>query len=282
MRSLFPGSPLVSHPARLSICALTLKAVTGLVARARRSPSARPWQRAATVHVQVLLVVRWLRWRIDLLTLARDAGISIATAYRYLHEGLEAIADQAPELNEVLQRAHRSGEVFVCLDGTLVPTDRVAARTPRGNDAWYSGKHRHHGGNLQVITDSRGFPIWISPVSPGATHDLAAARTHALGALYPHAALRPGRLAVLADAGYRGAGIGIHTPFHRPAGNQDLDPDNRAHNQLITALRAPAERAHALLTERWAALRHVSLDPWRITTIAAAVLVLITLDRGHR
>jgi hypothetical protein len=47
-------------------------------------------------------------------------------------------------------------------------------------------------------------------------------------------------------------------------------------------VRALAERANALLTERWAAMGRVSLDPWCITTIAAAVLVLITLERGHR
>ncbi len=32
------------------------------------------------------------------------------------------------------------------IDGTLIPIDRVAADRP-----FYSGKHRHHGMNLQVI-----------------------------------------------------------------------------------------------------------------------------------
>jgi hypothetical protein len=40
------------------------------------------------VHSQVILVLRWLRHRLYLRLLARDAGVSIATAYRYLHEGL--------------------------------------------------------------------------------------------------------------------------------------------------------------------------------------------------
>jgi hypothetical protein len=225
----------VSHPARLGLSAPTLRAVTGWIARARRAKDTRPWQRAASVHAQALVVARWLRWRIDLLTLARDARISVATAYRYLHEGLEAIAASAPDLHHVLDRAHQRQEAFVCLDGTLIPTDRVAARAlrlattpvsmvvlrqappPRGGE-----------GNLQVIADASGFPIWVSPVSPGATHDLAAARTHVLGALYPHAALRPGRLPVLADAGYRGAGIGVHTPSHRPAATRSSTSTTRA------------------------------------------------------
>ncbi len=79
----------MAHRARLDVPAPILKAVTGWIARARRLPGMRPWQRAATVHAQVLLVLRWLRHRADLHNLARDAQVSDATAYRYLHEGLE-------------------------------------------------------------------------------------------------------------------------------------------------------------------------------------------------
>ena len=78
----------MSHRARLDVPAPVLMAVTGWLAQARRRPGARPWQRAATVHAQVLLVLRWLRHRADLHSLAAGARISDATAYRYLHEGL--------------------------------------------------------------------------------------------------------------------------------------------------------------------------------------------------
>jgi fatty-acid desaturase len=30
---------------------------------------------------------------------------------------------------------------------------------PNGADLWWSGKHRHHGGNIQVLSDPTGFPI---------------------------------------------------------------------------------------------------------------------------
>jgi hypothetical protein len=33
------------------------------------------------VHTQVVLVLRWLRHRLDLRTLVGEAGLSIATAY---------------------------------------------------------------------------------------------------------------------------------------------------------------------------------------------------------
>jgi hypothetical protein len=74
---------------------------------------------------------------------------------------------------------------------------------------------------VQVIFDPTGFPLWVSEVCPGSTHDLTAARELVLPALYPHAARGlPG----LADKGYTGAGVGIHVPVkHHPAGPLHLD-----------------------------------------------------------
>ncbi|MBB2900483.1 hypothetical protein FHR75_001271 [Kineococcus radiotolerans] len=57
--------------------------VTAWIAAARRAHRRRPWQRAATVHqhvLLVLLVLRFLRRRAALTDLAHDARISIATA----------------------------------------------------------------------------------------------------------------------------------------------------------------------------------------------------------
>ena len=267
----------MSHRASLDVSAPVLKAVTGWIARRRRRPGSRPGQRAGTVHTQVTLLLRWLRHRLDLRTLAAEAGVSIATAYRYLHEALDVIAAHAPALGAVLAHARAVGLPFVCLDGTLIPTDRMAARAERGHHLWYSGKHHAFGGNVQVIFDATGFPLWVSEVCPGSTHDLTAARELVLPALYPHAARGlPG----LADKGYTGAGVGIHVPIkHHPAG--PLHTDNRCYNQLLTALRAPSERGNALLG-RWRALDRVTVCPQRISAIAAAALVLTSLDRGIR
>jgi hypothetical protein len=259
------------------VSAPVLKAVTGWIARHRHRPGTRPAQRAGTVHSQVVLMLRWLRHRLDLRTLAIEAGLSIATAYRYLHEALDVIAAHAPDLDKVLARARAAELAFVCLDGTLVPTDRVAARAERGHHRWYSGKHHAFGGSVQVLCDPGGFPLWVSDVRPGSTHDLTAARELVLPALYPHAARG---LPVFADKGYTGAGVGVHVPVkHHPDG--PLHTDNRCYNRLITALRAPAERGHALLG-RWRALDRVTVSPQRIGAIAAAALVLTSLDRGTR
>jgi hypothetical protein len=254
-----------------------LRAVTGWIARHRRRPGARPAQRAGTVHSQVVCVLRWLRHRLDLRTLAVEAGISIATGYRHLHEALDVIAAHAPDLADVCEHARAADLPFVCLDGTLVPTDRVAARAERGHHLWYSGKHHAFGGSAQVLADSTDIPPWVSDVRPGSTHDLTAARELVLPTLYPYAARG---LPVLADKGYTGAGVGVHVPVrHHPDG--PLHVDNRCYNQLITALRAPAERGNALLG-RWRVLDRVTVCPQRIGAIAAAALVLTSLDRGTR
>ena len=94
---------------------------------------------------------------------------------------------------------------------------------------WYSGKHKHHGGNVQVLCDPTGFPVWTSPVEPGSVHDITAARRHVLGALYPAAA---DGLPTLADKGYTGAGIGIHVPYKRSVAAHP-DPDTACRDQLL-------------------------------------------------
>jgi len=93
----------------------------------------------------------------------------------------------------------------VSLDGTLITIDRVAARNENGHHLWYSGKHTTQGGNVQILADPGGFPVWSSPVEPGSVHDITAARDHCLPALYGAAAGLP----TLTDKGYQGAGIGV-------------------------------------------------------------------------
>lgn len=94
---------------------------------------------------------------------------------------------------------------------------------------------------MQVIADPTGFPLWASPVEPGSTHDITAAREHCLGALYLAAATG---MPTLADKGYQGTGIGVHIPFKEA----NLGINNRSYNALLTGVHAIGERASALLT----------------------------------
>lgn len=122
--------------------------------------------------------------------------------------------------------------------------------------------------------------MWIAEVEPGSVHDLTAARAHVLGALYAAAAAAAG-LPTLADSGYDGAGIGIHTPIKQPEGNQILSPDNRTYNRLLRALRCLGERGFALLKGRWRTLQHITVSPSRIGDIARAALVLTHFEHNY-
>ena len=266
---------MITYRATLDVPASTVGVVSRWLAAHRKTHDVRPWQRAATPYVQAVLVLRWFKERTDLRILARDARISIATAYRYLHEAIDVIAAQAPELPDVLAHGLEEEWAFVCLDGTLIASTRSSARSQAGHDVWYSGKHKRHGGNIQVLTGPNGYPEWVSDVEPGSTHDITAARKHALPALYPVAAQG---LKTLTDKGYTGAGIGIIVPTR----GHNLAVDNRTRNAMISALRAPAERANALLKRTCKALERVTLDPWRIGAITAAALVLLHLQRPTR
>ena len=137
---------------------------------------------------QATLGLRWFRDRTAPEALARDHGISRATAYRYLDEVIVVLAAQAPDLRQALDRAKDEGLSHVILDGKIIPADRCKepAISVKGQviDLWYSGKAHTHGGNIQAVLAPGGFPLWVSPVEPGSVHDLTAARIHALPALY--------------------------------------------------------------------------------------------------
>lgn len=65
---------------------------------------------------------------------------------------------EAPGALPGLTAALRETEAeYVLVDGTLAECDRVG-----DSRADYSGKHRRHGVNLQIITDPRGRLVWIS------------------------------------------------------------------------------------------------------------------------
>jgi hypothetical protein len=59
----------------------------------------------------------------------------------------------------------------VVIDGTLIPIGPGGRGPP-----FYSGKHRRHGMNPQVIAGPAGEILWVPGPLPGAVHDLNAAR----------------------------------------------------------------------------------------------------------
>ncbi len=238
--------------------------------------------RALTCFWQAVVALRWFRDRTAPEALARGHGISRATAYRYLDEVIAVLAAEAPELNEALERAQDEGLPHVILDGKIIPADRCREKTisVKGEviDVWYSGKAHCHGGNVQAVLAPDGFPLWVSEAEPGSMHDITAARLHALPGLYRAAA---DGLPTLADPGYEGAGIGVHTPVKQPADGRELDIDTRTRNAIQRSLRCLGERGFALLTGRWRILQHITASPSKIGAIARAALVLTHFEHGY-
>jgi DDE superfamily endonuclease len=248
----------------------------------RRRRGTPKGSRALSCFWQAVLGLRWFRDRTAPDALARDHGISRATAYRYLEEVIAVLAAQAPDLRQALERARDEGLSHVILDGKIISADRCREKTVsvRGEviDVWYSGKAHGHGGNIQAVIAPDGFPLWVSQAEPGSVHDITAARIHALPGLYRAAATG---LPTLADPGYDGAGIGIHIPVKQPASGRDLDIGTRTRNAMLRSLRCLGERGFALLTGRWRTLQHITASPSKIGDIARAALILTHFEHGY-
>jgi hypothetical protein len=275
---------VIAYRAMLDVPRELVRHLAGLLATERRTLGTRKNTRALTCWYHALLVLVWYRKGEDLTLLAAGFGVSRATAYRYRDEATRVLAATAPDLHDALQRVAADGWSHVILDGKVFTTDRCAETTTsvKGKtiDAWYSGKHRDFGANVQAVMRPDGLPIWTSPASPGHRHDLTVAQHQdILGALYWAASQL--HLPTLADSGYEGAGHGIKTPVKQPADGKALAVDNRAYNQLLRSLRCHGERGFALLTGRWKVLRHTTASPSRIGDFVKAGLVLTHFEHRY-
>ncbi|MGH3391367.1 MAG: transposase family protein [Actinomadura sp.] len=273
---------MIAHRAMLDVSQELAQFVGRLLRAERRRRGTRKGSRALTCYRQAVLALRWFRNGDDKAALGRDHGISRSTAYRYIDEVIEVLAGWAPDLHTVLERAAAKGLPYVILDGKIFSADRCGEQTQsvKGEsiDVWYSGKAHEHGGLIQAISAPDGFPLWTSEVEPGSTHDISAARAHALPALYAAAARG---LPTLADLGYDGAGHGVHIPIKQPTDNNRLHVDNRTYNTLLRSLRCLGERGFAVLTGRWRTLRHITASPSKIGSIVKAALVLTHFEHGR-
>ena len=251
---------MLFYRAALPLSHQTLAFVSGLI-RAHRREISSPW-RALNAGEQALLVLVYLRKGEPFAEVGAGFGVSTTTCWRYVNETVELLAARAPKLRAALRQAKRQGHAYVVIDGTLIPIDRIAADRP-----YYSGKHRKHGVNLQVIASPDGTILWVSGDLPGATHDTAAARIWNI-----LAALRDAGLIALGDKGYHGfdpTGEHVITPYKGKDKPESQTDANRAHARL----RGPGERANAQL-KTWRVLRKLRACPRRAGRIAKAIHVL--------
>ncbi len=177
-------------------------------------------------------------------------------------EAVDLLAGQAPSLTAALWVLAWTFNTFAILDGTVVRTDRLGGPN---NRRYYSGMHRHHGVNLQGLTDPYGRLIWISDGLPGSVHDLTAARTHALFTRIDQAGLQ-----LFADKGYLGGKADL---LLLPYKGRNLPAPYTDANRTHAAIRARGERGFATL-KNWHILDRVRACPRRVGNLAKAILTL--------
>jgi hypothetical protein len=137
------------YPAALPLSRQTLTYTVGIIRRHRRQIGS-PWRKLGCGQ-QALLVLAYLRKGETFAELAAGFSVGTATAWRYVTETGALLAARSPKLGQALRDAAKAGHAYLVLDGTVIPIDRVAADRP-----FYSGKHRKHGMNLQVIASPDG------------------------------------------------------------------------------------------------------------------------------
>ncbi|MFF7704543.1 IS5 family transposase [Streptomyces lydicus] len=240
-------------PSGVNVSSSALRFLAGRLREHRRTLGTR-WRRLNAGR-QALLALAHLRYA----QLAAGFGIGTTTAYRYIAEAVELLAALAPTLAETVRAA--SMKAYLILDGTLLPIDRIAADRP-----FYSGKHRKHGMNVQVIADPKGRLLWASPALAGAVHDVRAAREHGVIDALARAGIN-----CWADKGYQGAGGTVRLPYR---GRWDsLSAGQQAVNRSHAKVRALVEQAIATL-KSWRLLRKLRCSTTRITRLVQAVLTL--------
>jgi hypothetical protein len=250
---------VLSYPAAIPLSTRTLNHLADLIRRHRDQRRSR-WRRLDPGR-QALLALAHLRNGDTYTRLAWGFEIGVATAWRYVREAVDLLASAADDLATAMDRIRALA--YAILDGTLIPIDRVADQKP-----YYSGKHRRHGVNVQVIADPAGRLIWASAALPGSAHDLTAARSHAI-----IGALSSANVMTFADKAYQGAGGTVRTPFKRHRYRPKLSRRQKAVNRSHARIRARGERANATL-KTWRVLAKLRCCPRRATAIVQAILVL--------
>jgi hypothetical protein len=248
---------MLVYPSGIDVSSSALRFLSARLRAHRRQRGTR-WRRLTTGR-QALLALAHLRCGHTYAQLAASFGVGTTTAYRYIAEAVEVLAALAPDLASAVKAASR--KAFVILDGTLLAIDRIAADRP-----FYSGKHKKHGMNVQVLADPFGRLLWASPALPGAVHDIKAARSHGI-----IDALTDVGLACWADKGYQGAGGTVRVPFRGRW--EQLSAGQQAVNIAHARIRALGEQSMATL-KSWRLLRKLRCSTNRITRLVQAILTL--------
>jgi Helix-turn-helix of DDE superfamily endonuclease len=141
-----PRSLVLTYRATIPLSTRSLTRLAELL-RAHRAAIGSRWRRLDCSQ-QALLVLAYLRNGDPPTRLAGGFAVSVSTAWRYIREAVDLLADCAPTLQQAMAQIGRLA--YAILDGTLVPIDRLSGTADR---RYYSGKHHRHGVNAQVIAN---------------------------------------------------------------------------------------------------------------------------------
>jgi Helix-turn-helix of DDE superfamily endonuclease/DDE superfamily endonuclease len=257
IRIRYRGAPNAFLPCRAAVVCPDLSYVAGVIRRHRRQTGSA-WRKLNHGR-QALLVLAHLRKGETFADLAAGFGVGTATAWRYVTETVALLAARSPKLRRALTAAKDAGHAYLVIDGTLIPVDRVAADRP-----FYSGKHRRHGMNLQVIATPGGDIVWVSGPLPG-------------GGPRPDRRPDPGhhpRAGRLRPARAGGQGISRHRrprPNSLPRTGQAALPEGRQPRPRPAAF---SRRARQRTTQKLAHPAQTPLLPLRAGQLAKAIHVL--------
>ena len=217
---------------------------------------------------QAVLVIAFLRTNLTCAELAAGFGISESTSWRGIREGISVLAGRGRRisLRDVARLAVKMGWDYLIVDGVHVPAVTFGRKTA-GQRAFYSGKHKRHGLNVQTVCSPDGELLWAAAPLPGATVDVTAARKAGIAAMLTSV------IGVLADLGYLGWDQAVITGRRKPRG-QELTPAQRAANRLQAQRRGVGERGNARL-KYWKVLAsELRCRPEQCTAMVKAVLAL--------
>jgi hypothetical protein len=188
-----------------------------------------------------VLVIAFLRTNLTCAELAAGFGISDSTTWRDIREGISVLADRGRRISlaDVAKLAVKMGRDYLIVDGVHVPAVTFGRKTA-GQRAFYSGRHKRHGLNVQTVCSPDGELLWAAAPLPGATAAVTAARKAGIAAMLTSV------IGVLADLGYLGWDQAVITGCRKPRG-KELSPAQRAANRLQAQLRSPGERGNARL-----------------------------------
>jgi hypothetical protein len=239
--------------------------------RRRHDRAGTRWRLLAPL-AQAVPVIAFLRTNLTYAGLAAGFGISESTCWRDVREGIAALADRGRRISlcDVARLAVKTGWDYLIVDGVHVPAVTFGRKTA-GQQAFYPGKHKRHGLNVQTVCSPDGELLWASAAPPGAAADITAARKAGIAAV-----LVP-LTGVLADLGYAGWDEQVITGRRKPRGKK-MSPAQRAASRLQARLRCVGERGNARL-KYWKVLAgELRCRPGECTGMVKAILALHYLE----